>query len=281
MENRAVPAPTAVPTMEVVSVIEKLAPVVAASKMFNVTPAQAAVIMLKGYELGFGLATAFEFIHVIKDRPGVSPKGMMALIHRSGDVDVKIRRIPEDRAQPLIGYECWMRRKSTGIEHRAVFTMKDAERAGLIKPESGWQRYPENMCMWRAVGFAADVVCPDLGGGLLRLEELESANGDRFNSDDTPAGVSSLGQEESVVNGEISAPPGETIEEQIALAMELQQHWIDDPTKRKLFWAKVGEMGLDERSLKELVGIEHIHDWQGSASELLNLAKQKLAGGKK
>lgn len=159
-------------TMETVHVIQALAPIMQASRMFKVTPEQAAVIMLTGHELGVGLAASFQFIHVVEDKPSISPKCMMALIHGSNMVDVKITRLPEDKAQPLIGYECWMKRKSSGFEHTARFTLDDAKRAGLVKPRSAWESYPENLCMWRAVGFCADVVCPDLGGGMYRPEEL-------------------------------------------------------------------------------------------------------------
>jgi hypothetical protein len=161
-----------VTTLQTVQIIQSLAPIVQASRMFGVTAEQAAVVMLKGHELGLGLATSFEFIHVIDGKPSVSPKGMMALIHNSGDVAVKVTRMPEDKAQPLIGYTCQMKRYSNGFEYTARFTLEDAKRAGLIKPNGGWEKYPENMCMWRAIGFAADVVCPDLGGGMSRPEEL-------------------------------------------------------------------------------------------------------------
>lgn len=169
-EKYLVPAqPT---TLQTVQVIQSLAPIVQASRMFGVTQEQAAVVMLKGYELGIGLATAFEFIHVIDGKPSIAPKCLMALIHNSGMVDVKVTRLPEDKTKPLIGYECWMKRKGSGFEHTARFTLEDAKRAELIKPHGNWDKYPENMCMWRAVGFAADVVCPDLGGGMYRPEEL-------------------------------------------------------------------------------------------------------------
>jgi len=161
-----------VTTPQTVSVIQALAPIIKASYMFQVTEAQAAVVMLKGYELGLGLATAFEFIHVIDGKPSLSPKGMMAQIAKSGDVEVKVTRLPEDKTKPLVGYECWMKRKSSGFEHTARFTLEDAKRAELVKPHGNWDKYPENMCMWRAIGFAADVVCPDLGGGMYRPEEL-------------------------------------------------------------------------------------------------------------
>ena len=57
----------------------------------------------------------------------------------------------------------------------------------------------------------------------------------------------------------------------------VKAHWIDDAYKRKYFWAKIGELGLDEPSLKKLIGVEHIHEWEGSANDLLKAAKAALA----
>ena len=175
MEQEAkylVAMPTPATLMQTVQVIQTLAPVMAASRMFGVTAEQAAVVMLKGHELGLGLATAFEFIHVVEGKPGISPKGMMAMIHRSHDVDVTLERLELGPGGEFNGYRCRMTRRSTGITHTATFTLEDAKRAGLVKPRSAWECYPENLCMWRAIGFAADVVCPDLGGGMYRPEEL-------------------------------------------------------------------------------------------------------------
>ena len=47
--------------------------------------------------------------------------------------------------------------------------MDDAQKADLIKPKSGWEKYPQQMCQWRALGFAADLACPDLLAGLTGL----------------------------------------------------------------------------------------------------------------
>lgn len=158
-------------TMQVVQVIQALAPVVAAARMFGVTQEQAAVVMLKGHELGIGLAAAFEFIHVIDGKPSLSPKGMLAMIYRSKDVSVELKRLTDPKGI-FTGYQCTMRRQSTGMSHTVTWTLDDAKRAGLIKPKGNWESYPENMCLWRAVGYAADVVCPDLSGGMIRPEEL-------------------------------------------------------------------------------------------------------------
>lgn len=170
--NELTTALVPVTTMQTVQVIKAMAPVVAAARMFGVTQEQAAVVMLKGHELGLGLATAFEFIHMVEGKPSISPKGMLAMIHQSGNIEIKVTRLPADKAQPLAGYECWMKRRDTGFEHTSRFTLDDAKRAELVKPRGNWEKYPENMCMWRAIGFAADVVCPDLGGGMYRPEEL-------------------------------------------------------------------------------------------------------------
>jgi hypothetical protein len=52
------------------------------------------------------------------------------------------------------------------------WTMEDAKRAGLVKADSGWVSYPENMCMWRAIGFCADVVAPDVTAGLTAFMKM-------------------------------------------------------------------------------------------------------------
>ena len=156
--------------LQVWQTIQAIAPVAQASRMFGVTEEQAAIVMLKGYELGLGLAAAFEFIHVIQGKPGVSPKGALALIHQSNQLaGLKIEDIERD-GKP---YACkaWMKR-TNGFEYSSQFTMDDAERAQLVKKDSGWDKYPANMLRWRAIGYVADVVFPDVIGGMYRPEEL-------------------------------------------------------------------------------------------------------------
>ena len=151
------------------AMIEKMSPVMHQAHLFGVTsPAQAAAIMLKGYELGLSITASFELIHVIDGKPGLSPRGAMALLHSNPLVkEIKITRL-EDKGK-FIGYECFMSRSDNGFSHTSRFTLDDATRAGLMKPNSGWQKYPENMCMYRAIGFAADVVAPDVTAGMTNI----------------------------------------------------------------------------------------------------------------
>jgi hypothetical protein len=160
------------PDLSVWQMIESIAPVMQESRMFGVaSKEQAAAIMLKGYELGLGLSAAFEFIHVIEGKPSLSPKGVMALIHKSGQLaEMDIQEGTDKNGAPN---SCTVTMERTnGFSHTITFTMDDAKRAGLVKPKGGWEKYPANMLRWRAIGYCADIVFPDLIGGMYRPEEL-------------------------------------------------------------------------------------------------------------
>ena len=159
-------------TNETWQTIQSIAPVAQASRMFGVTEQQAAIVMLKGHELGLGLASAFEFIHVIDDKPSLSPKGALALIHNSGELEnLEIADMEDPKTKAPSKCRVTMKRKN-GFEYTVEFSMDDAQRAGVVKSGSGWEKYPANMLRWRAVGYCADVVFPDVTGGMYQPEEL-------------------------------------------------------------------------------------------------------------
>lgn len=152
--------------------IMAVAPIMKDSRLFGVsTESQAAAIMAKGYELGLTLTASFEFITVIQGKPTLSPRGALALVQQSGLLaGLKIEDLKDGKGQPLA---CRVSMKRAGgFEYTAEFSMEDAKRAGLIKPDGAWQSYPANMLRWRALGYAIDVVFPDVVGGLKRADEF-------------------------------------------------------------------------------------------------------------
>jgi hypothetical protein len=152
------------------TMIQSLAPTIHESRLFKVaSPQQAAAIMLKGHELGLSLAASFEFIHNINGQIGVSPRGALALIHQSPLVDVIEINDEADRCTVT------MQRRDTGFRYTSSFSLEDAGRAGLLKDDSGWAKYPANMLRWRAIGYCADVVAPDVLAGMKRADELGAA----------------------------------------------------------------------------------------------------------
>lgn len=153
-------------TPAVWQMISQIAPAVHASRLFGVNSVdQAASVMLKGFELGLGLTASFEFIQVIQGKPTLSPRGALALVLQSSELE----SINITETSDLCTVH--MKRRS-GFEYTARFSMDDAKKAGVIKPDSGWEKYPSNMMRWRAIGFACDVVFPDVIGGMKRADEL-------------------------------------------------------------------------------------------------------------
>ena len=163
-------------TPETWQMISQIAPVIHQSRMFGVSSIeQAAATMLKGFDLGLPLTTSFEFVKVILGKPELIPRGALALLHNSPVIkSIQVNRM--EKNGKFLGYECCMERIN-GFAFTARWTLEDAQRADLIKPDSGWAKYPENMCMWRAIGFCADVVAPDVTGGMTGLMKMPEQYG--------------------------------------------------------------------------------------------------------
>lgn len=157
-------------TPDIWTMVQQIAPVIHASHIYkNInSPDQAMAVMIAGYELGFGLSASFKYLPLIQGEPALSPQGGLALIHQSGELDNLV--IKDDPGKCTVT----MRRKS-GMEYTAVFTIEDAKKAGLVKPDSNYQRWEANMLRWRAVGFCEDVVFPDIIAGFKRADELGAA----------------------------------------------------------------------------------------------------------
>jgi len=154
-------------TPQVWQMISDVAPTMHLARVFGVSSKeQAAAIMLKGYELGLSLSGSFEYIHIVEGKPSLSPRGALALILASplnGGV-----KITEGDNKCTV----WMKRADNGFEYTVSWSLDDAKTAGVVKPGSGWEKYPANMIRWRAIGFCADVVFPDITGGMKRADEL-------------------------------------------------------------------------------------------------------------
>lgn len=232
------------PTWETITAI---APAMHQARLFGVKSAdQAAAIMLTGFELGLGLTAAFEFVHIVREKPSISPRGMLALIHRSGEL--KSFELTEvQKNGKFHGYTCRMERKN-GFAFSDSFTLDDARNADLIKDDSGWAKYPRNMCRWRVIGFVADVVFPDLLGGLKRSDEYGATVDDRGD----------------VV---IEAPPVAAFDAPAFIGGLIQEFGADAVVS-----ATNGDIPTDEASLRELAvrladaGVEA--EWTELADEL-------------
>lgn len=132
------------------------------------------IIMIKGMELGMSLTAAVEFISVIKGKPCIDGKGMLALIRNNpkcGGIEID----SQDESCTVTG-----RRADTGDTHSETWTLDDARKflvweKGSLKPladRQQWRSQPKTMLKWRAVAAFARALFSDVIGGLYSKEEM-------------------------------------------------------------------------------------------------------------
>jgi hypothetical protein len=133
-------------------------------------PEEAAVILLRGRELGLAPMQSLQAIHVVQGRPVLSADLMVALVRRSGlcaswrtvestPETCTIETMRVDEQQPT----------------RKTWTMADATRAGLGPSKGGnWRAYPAQMLRHRCASDLAREVYPDVVLGCYTRDEVES-----------------------------------------------------------------------------------------------------------
>ncbi len=101
-----------------------------------------------GYQLGLPIEQSLQDIAVINGRPCLYGDGLLAIVLNHPQCQ-DIREEPIFTGQVVTGYTCTVIRR--GHEpHTQAFTMKDAERAGLLGKPGPWTQYPTRMLQFRA-----------------------------------------------------------------------------------------------------------------------------------
>lgn len=141
----------------------------AKSGMFtDVKSASAALVkILAGQEIGVTPFQAMTNIHIIQGKATMSANLMAAKLKGSGKYDYRAKLSSESCTVTIYELEHnTITAKPTREELGAfTFTIKDAERAQLVKPNSGWTKYPQNMLFARAISTAVRLYAPDVFNG--------------------------------------------------------------------------------------------------------------------
>jgi hypothetical protein len=207
------------------------------------TKEQALAIMTMSRELGIGMWAGFNGINVIGGKPTISPQLMLALIHRSEQLE-SISITGDDEY-----CEVSMTRVG-GNAHIERFTIQSAAKLGLANKDN-WKKQPGVMLKWRAVSACARVVFPDIIIGFYTPEEI--------NPD---LEVSDSGE---IVDSYIEDAPQTPVNKAL--------HWIDNEKARKAFWAYTkNDLGLTEEQVYEALGVDKVHKFEGDA----HAAKESL-----
>jgi hypothetical protein len=116
-------------------------------------------------ELGLPPLAAAE-VSVIRGRLTIGAKLLRALAARQG------YRVLRDATSDQTQCTAVLVRSSTGEEvGRYTFTIDQAKKAGLVKPNSAWENYPERMLWQRASKFVLDDYAPEVTLGIWSDDE--------------------------------------------------------------------------------------------------------------
>lgn len=141
---------------------------IAKSRMFGIATKEAAfVILATGHELGLSPMQSLRGIHIIEGKPSPSADAIVAIVVKSGLAEY-FREVTTDDTQST-----WETCRKGGKRQTYTFTIKDAEAAGLVKPNGNWMKYRRRMLSARAKAFLGRDVYPDLLLGMITIEEMQ------------------------------------------------------------------------------------------------------------
>jgi hypothetical protein len=134
--------------------------------------ARAVTIAQKGKELGLPPMQSFSSITVIKGKPCLAAELMLALCYQRAKGFKATFTTPPDKQNQ----ECTVVMQRFGGDPQTFrFTIQDAQKAGLVKTGSGWDKFPASMLRARAISAGCRAVAPDATMGCYTPEELGGA----------------------------------------------------------------------------------------------------------
>jgi len=139
------------------------------------SPQTALATIMMGREMGIGPLTALRTIHVIKGRHCMSAQLIVGQVLKSGLVEYVD---PVEISDTSVTYAA---KRKGRPEVRLTHTIQMAEKAGLVKADSGWEKNPTDMLVSRCSSRICRIVAPDVCATLYTPEEIremkESDNG--------------------------------------------------------------------------------------------------------
>jgi hypothetical protein len=146
--------------------IEKMAKAVAESGLFGVKePEQALALMLIAQAEGQHPAIAARDYHIIQGRPALKADAMLARFQNSGG-KVEWQEYTDERVTGVFSHPA-------GGSVPITWTLDQAKHIGLVKPGSGWVKYPRAMLRSRCISEGIRSVYPGCVSGTYSVEEVQ------------------------------------------------------------------------------------------------------------
>lgn len=225
---------------------------------------QAVTKILYGRELGFSPIVAITGIHIVEGKPTLSSNLMATLIKRSGRYDYRLA-VWTDKLCTLR----FMQRVDGKWDDvgQSTFTIEDAQRAGVVRPNSGWTKFPKAMLFARALSQGLRAYCPDVSSSPLYAPEEMGAEvneeGEVTKLPKSALSVETIEKEIIIEANEATTPStagngsAESAETQAAPEPDPFTVYIDEPIQQN--FARCFKDALPGRLKKD--ADKYRHDW--------------------
>jgi hypothetical protein len=148
--------------------IATMAQAVVKSRLFNYDEAQLVTLMLIAQSQGIHPIKAAMRYSVIQGKPAMKADAMLSDFQTIGGTCKWITESSDcEKAEAIFTHPVHAPDGQT-----VRFTVEDARRAKLLKPDSGWEKYPASMLRARVVSSAIRMVAPGIVAGLYTPEEV-------------------------------------------------------------------------------------------------------------
>jgi hypothetical protein len=132
-----------------------------------------------GAELGIPPVASLNQIKIIKGQMTLSARVLLALATTKAGVKWRVVESTDKRCEIVFTRPGWQ-------DVTSIFTIEEAKLAGLVKDDSGWQKFPQDMLFARCSSRGVRRIAPDTTMGLYATEEIQDADivDDEKKSDD-------------------------------------------------------------------------------------------------
>ena len=188
--------------------MDQMAGAIAASGLFGMKDKNSVLaLMAVAQAEGLHPATAARDFHIIQGRPALKADAMLARFQNAGG-KVDWKEYTDEKVTGIFSHP-------NGGELAVSWTIEQATRIGLVKPGSGWQRFPRAMLRSRCISEGIRSVFPGSVTGFYSPEEVqdfEPAPKDLGKVQEVsvaPVSIETIEEDIPVLdNGEISTPKG-------------------------------------------------------------------------
>jgi len=140
------------------------------------SPERALMAMGRGADFGMSPFAAMERLMIVEGKICPGAQDLVAMVQKHPQCAyfyVKDVNNTPDKASATAVCCRILRNGKDGPEQTFTYTIEDAKRAKLVKPNSGWDKNPGAMCVARASSWLARWAFPDATTGAYSWEEME------------------------------------------------------------------------------------------------------------